>query len=111
MSKRKTKKIRDIQPERTPMPVQEPADRVTNFDEVAHGYALEDALNEAERCIMCPKAKCVAACPVSIDIPEFIQRIIDGDYRGVGRIREGAGIDLGFEAFGNFKAHRIDVVG
>ena len=82
MNKRKIKKIRDIQPDRTPMPVQEPAERVDNFDEVSFGYSLEDALTEAERCIMCPRAKCVASCPVSIDIPEFIQRIIVGDYRG-----------------------------
>jgi glutamate synthase (NADPH/NADH) small chain len=91
MAKRKIKKLRDIQPERTPMPVQEPADRVCNqepadrvcnFDEVATGYSGEDARAEAERCLMCPKAHCVFSCPVSVDIPEFIQKIIDGDYRG-----------------------------
>jgi glutamate synthase (NADPH/NADH) small chain len=79
---RKIKKIRDIQPERTPMPVQEPAERVHNFDEVASGYTEADALREAERCLMCPKAKCVDACPVSIDIPGFIDRILEKDYRG-----------------------------
>jgi len=79
---RKIKKIRDIQPERTPMPVQEPAERVHNFDEVASGYTEADALLEAERCLMCPKAKCVDACPVSIDIPGFIDRILEKDYRG-----------------------------
>jgi glutamate synthase (NADPH/NADH) small chain len=79
---RKIKKIRDIQPERTPMPVQEPAKRVRNFDEVASGYTEADALREAERCLMCPKAKCVDACPVSIDIPGFIDRILEHDYRG-----------------------------
>jgi glutamate synthase (NADPH/NADH) small chain len=79
---RKIKKIRDIQPERTPMPVQEPAKRVRNFDEVASGYTEADALREAERCLMCPKARCVDACPVSIDIPGFIDRILEHDYRG-----------------------------
>jgi hypothetical protein len=43
---RKIKKIRDIQPERTPMPVQEPAERVRNFDEVASGYTEADALRK-----------------------------------------------------------------
>ena len=82
MTKRKVKKIRDIQPERTPMPVQAPAERVRNFDEVATGYAETDALQEAERCLMCPKAHCVDACPVAIDIPGFIERILEHDYRG-----------------------------
>ena len=82
MAKRKVKKLRDIQPERTPMPVQEPAARVQNFDEVATGYTEQDAWLEAERCLMCPKAHCVGACPVTVDIPEFIQKIIDRDYRG-----------------------------
>ncbi|PSW07522.1 NADPH-dependent glutamate synthase [Photobacterium lipolyticum] len=76
------KTIRTIPQDRTPMPVQTPATRVTNFDEVAIGYSLEDALVESERCLMCPKPACVPACPVHIDIPGFIQKIIDKDYRG-----------------------------
>ena len=79
-TKRKIKKIRDIQPHRTPMPVQDPAVRVQNFDEVATGYSQADALREAERCLLCPKAQCVDACPVSIDIPGFIEKILDRDY-------------------------------
>jgi len=82
MTTRKVKKLRDIQPQRTPMPVQEAAERVRNFDEVATGYAEADALQEAERCLMCPKAQCVDACPVSIDIPGFIEKILEHDYRG-----------------------------
>ena len=74
--------MRDIQAERTAMPVQEPTERVRNFDEVATGYSEDDALREAERCLLCPKAKCVDACPVSIDIPGFIDRILEHDYRG-----------------------------
>ncbi len=64
------------------MPVQDPVERTHNFDEVALGFGLEDALLECERCLMCPKPKCVAACPVAIDIPGFIQKICDKDYRG-----------------------------
>jgi glutamate synthase (NADPH/NADH) small chain len=81
VTKRKIRKIRDIQPERTPMPVQDPAVRVRNFEEVATGYSLDDALQEAERCLICPKAHCVDACPVAIDIPGFIEKILDRDYR------------------------------
>ncbi len=76
------KTIRTIPQERTPIPVQDPAERVGNFDEVARGYGLEYALRESERCLMCPQPACVAGCPVHIDIPEFIQKIIDKDYRG-----------------------------
>ncbi|MEE4216440.1 MAG: NADPH-dependent glutamate synthase [Xanthomonadales bacterium] len=80
--KRKRKKISEIQPERTHMPIQDGAERVQNFDEVTFGYSEEDALLEADRCLICPKAQCTNACPVSIDIPAFIQKIIDGDFRG-----------------------------
>ena len=45
--------IRTFPQERTPIPEQDPAVRVTNFDEVALGYRLEDALNEMKRCLLC----------------------------------------------------------
>ena len=48
-------------------------ERAKNFAEVALGYTEEQALAEAERCIMCKKPTCIAGCPVEIDIPEFIQ--------------------------------------
>ncbi|MDH5618652.1 MAG: NADPH-dependent glutamate synthase [Gammaproteobacteria bacterium] len=64
------------------MPVQDPVERTHNFDEVALGFGLDAALLECERCLMCPNPKCVAACPVAIDIPGFIQKICDKDYRG-----------------------------
>ena len=76
------KTIRTIPQERTPIPVQDPKERVENFAEVALGYRLEDALNECERCLMCPEAACVPGCPVAIDIPGFIAKIIEKDYRG-----------------------------
>jgi len=76
------KTIRTIPQERTPIPTQEPAVRVQNFEEVAIGYGLEHALIESERCLMCPEPACIPACPVNIDIPGFIQKVIDKDYRG-----------------------------
>ncbi|MDT8321176.1 MAG: NADPH-dependent glutamate synthase [Xanthomonadales bacterium] len=76
------KTIRTIPQERTAIPVQEPAQRVNNFEEVALGYSEENALLESERCLMCPQPACVAGCPVHIDIPGFIQKIIDRDYHG-----------------------------
>jgi glutamate synthase (NADPH/NADH) small chain len=56
--------------------------RGKNFTEVACGYSLEDALREAQRCLYCPDPACVEGCPVSIDIPGFIRRIEDKDFRG-----------------------------
>jgi glutamate synthase (NADPH/NADH) small chain len=79
---RKKKKISEIQPERTHMPIQDANERIRNFDEVTRGYTEQHALAEAERCLVCPKAKCVDACPVSIDIPTFIDKVISGDFRG-----------------------------
>jgi glutamate synthase (NADPH/NADH) small chain len=80
MAKKKT--IRTIPQQRTPMREQDPHERVDNFAEVACGYRVEDALNEAERCLLCPEQPCVAGCPVGIDIPGFIQKLTEKDYRG-----------------------------
>jgi len=71
MSKPKPK----IKKEVVPMPKQDPKERSRNFDEVALGYAEEQAVAEAERCLQCVKAPCVKGCPVEVDIPAFIQLI------------------------------------
>mgnify|MGYP002063707771 CR=1 FL=1 len=44
--------------------------------------AGEDALLEADRCLMCPEQPCVAGCPVGINIPAFIEKIAEKDFRG-----------------------------
>jgi glutamate synthase (NADPH/NADH) small chain len=59
--------------------VQDPSVRVKNFDEVELGFNDEEALKEANRCLHCPKPRCMEGCPVSIAIPEFIQCIKDGN--------------------------------
>jgi glutamate synthase (NADPH/NADH) small chain len=80
MAKKKT--VRSIPQERTPMPEQDAQARAKNFEEVACGYRLEDAMREADRCLLCPEPGCVAGCPVSIDIPTFIQKIAAKDFHG-----------------------------
>lgn len=80
MAKKKT--IRSIPQARTPMPEQAPELRVQNFDEVACGYRLEDALNEAQRCLDCADQPCVRGCPVGIDIPGFILKIAAKNFHG-----------------------------
>jgi len=57
-------------------------ERARNFKEVNLGYSMVDALNEAERCIMCSKAACIEGCPVSIDIPRFIRHLLVRDIDG-----------------------------
>ena len=76
------KTIRTIPQERTAIPIQDPQERISNFAEVTLGYRLADTLNECERCLMCPEPACVPACPVEIDIPGFIAKVIEKDYRG-----------------------------
>lgn len=65
-----------------PMPVQEPDERIHNFDEVALGYSEEDAVNEANRCLNCKNKPCMKGCPVKIDIPAFISKIKERDFEG-----------------------------
>ncbi|MBQ2676694.1 MAG: NADPH-dependent glutamate synthase [Clostridia bacterium] len=57
------------------MPQQTPDIRNKNFDEVALGYTLEDAKEEASRCLNCKNKPCVSGCPVNVRIPEFIEAI------------------------------------
>ncbi len=70
---------------RQKMPEQSPADRRRNFQEVPFGFTPELAQLEASRCILCKKPKCIAGCPVEIDIPAFVHLIKDGDFLGAAR--------------------------
>ncbi|MBN2335194.1 NADPH-dependent glutamate synthase [Candidatus Bathyarchaeota archaeon] len=71
------------------MPKQPPETRVGNFDEVALGYAEEQALSEASRCLGCANPQCVKGCPVEVDIPGFIAFIKEGRYNEAAlRIKE-----------------------
>ena len=84
--------IRTIPQQRTPMREQDAKARGKNFTEVACGYSLEDALREAQRCLYCPDPACVEGCPVSIDIPGFIRRIEEKDWRGAYDVITGANL-------------------
>ena len=59
---------------------QAPDVRNKNFDEVCLGYNAEEAQEEATRCLNCKNAKCVQGCPVSINIPEFIHNVKEGNF-------------------------------
>ena len=73
---------RNMDMKKCPMPTQAPDVRNHNFDEVALGYTWDMAVNEARRCLSCPKKPCVSACPVQIDIPAFIARVAAEDMEG-----------------------------
>ncbi|HGE69575.1 TPA: NADPH-dependent glutamate synthase [Candidatus Poribacteria bacterium] len=66
---------------KTKMPEQPPEERICNFDEVAQGYTEEQAILEASRCLQCKKPACVEGCPVGINIPAFIAKIKERDYK------------------------------
>jgi glutamate synthase (NADPH/NADH) small chain len=80
MAKKRT--IRTIPQERTRAREQDPRERARNFAEVTCAFTVEEALRESERCLFCPDPACVEGCPVSIDIPGFIQKIAEKDFRG-----------------------------
>jgi glutamate synthase (NADPH/NADH) small chain len=81
-NKKNYRKIKDLPPKQTHMPERDALERSRNFKEVNLGYNLEDALQEAERCIQCAKPTCVSGCPVSIDIPRFIKHVAVRDFDG-----------------------------
>ena len=65
---------------KVPMPEQKPEERITNFDEVALGYTVEQAKEEATRCLNCKNHPCVSGCPVNVRIPEFIAKVAAGEF-------------------------------
>ena len=71
---------------RVPVREQDPAVRATNFQEVCLGYSLEEATLEASRCLNCKNPRCIAACPVGIQIPSFIEALKSGDVKGAADI-------------------------
>lgn len=65
---------------RNAMPEQPANVRNKNFEEVALGYTKEMAVDEAQRCLNCPKPRCVSGCPVNVEIPAFIQAVAHEDF-------------------------------
>ncbi|HBZ53161.1 MAG TPA: dihydropyrimidine dehydrogenase, partial [Eubacterium sp.] len=64
-----------------PVKEQEPKVRATNFDEVCLGYDEKEAMDEASRCLNCRNARCITGCPVSINIPKFVDEVKSGNFR------------------------------
>lgn len=64
---------------KVPVREQDAKERAANFEEVCVGYNKEEAMEEAARCINCKNAQCVKGCPVSINIPGFIEKVKEGN--------------------------------
>jgi glutamate synthase (NADPH/NADH) small chain len=78
-----------IKVDRQEMPLQDAAARSKNFNEVALGYSLEQALLEASRCLTCKKPQCMEGCPVDVEIPSFIKLIQEENFQGaISKIKE-----------------------
>ncbi|MCR5487376.1 MAG: NADPH-dependent glutamate synthase [Lachnospiraceae bacterium] len=71
---------------KVPVREQDPKERAKNFDEVCLGYNEEEARQESLRCLNCKNPLCVKGCPVSINIPAFIQEVKNGDYEKAAQI-------------------------
>lgn len=67
---------------RVPVREQDGKERAKNFNEVCYGYNDEEAVAEAKRCLNCKNARCVSGCPVNVNIPGFISKIVVGNVDG-----------------------------
>lgn len=70
----------NMNPKKIEMPEQAPDIRNKNFKEVTLGYTAEMAIEEAARCLNCKHKPCVSGCPVNVRIPEFIEKVAQGDF-------------------------------
>ena len=71
---------------RVPVREQDPQVRAANFEEVCLGYNAEEAMAEAARCLNCKNAQCMKGCPVSINIPAFIQEVKAGNIEEAAKV-------------------------
>lgn len=72
--------------DRVKMPEQAPAVRAGNFEEVNLGLGEAAAIEEAKRCLMCKNQPCIEGCPVAVRIPEFLEKVAEGDFGGAAEI-------------------------
>lgn len=71
--------------DRQEMPEQDATQRAGNFLEVNLGFTEKIALLEAQRCIQCKEPKCVQGCPVMVNIPRFLEFVVNGDLPAAAR--------------------------
>ena len=76
----------DMRLTKIPVTEQDPKVRARNFEEVCLGYTADEAVAEAKRCLNCKNKPCVSGCPVSVRIPEFIEKVSMGEFEEAYRI-------------------------
>jgi glutamate synthase (NADPH/NADH) small chain len=79
-------KKRNFIPDRVPVQERPAEKRVKDFGEVPLGYTVEQAMDEAGRCLRCRNRPCKTGCPVGIDCRGFVERIEKGDFEGAVRL-------------------------
>lgn len=78
-----------VQIPRQRMPAQPPSERRGNFSEVNLGLPVLQAQQEALRCLQCAQPQCIQGCPVGVQVKEFVERIVQGDFLGAAaKLRE-----------------------
>lgn len=60
----------------------DPITRVAGSQEVARPITIDEAVAEANRCLLCEDAPCEAGCPTRVQVRDFIRRIKFGDFAG-----------------------------
>ena len=50
------------------------------FKEVSENYTLAEAIREAQRCLHCKVPGCKKGCPISNDIPDWIEELAHGNF-------------------------------
>jgi glutamate synthase (NADPH/NADH) small chain len=68
------------------VPKQDPHARRRNFDETYLPLDADTAVQEAARCIQCPGALCVKACPLHNDIPLAMWHLEHGAFEGAAAV-------------------------
>lgn len=81
-----------VKPDRVgpfPFPKADPQKRVKDFSEVRQPYTIEQAMEEAKRCLLCGTPVCVDACPVQMDVRGMCEAVSRGDLKtAYSRIRD-----------------------
>lgn len=76
---KKDMKARMKIPRRTPKHL-DPKERAKNFDEVNLGFTEEEMREESFRCITCKKHECANHCPMTNDMPAYLNHMMEGNY-------------------------------
>jgi glutamate synthase (NADPH/NADH) small chain len=63
-----------------------PDERLKDFEATFYPLTEDEARQAAERCIQCPEAPCMVACPVHNDIPGAMWLIEHGDFLGAAEL-------------------------